>query len=122
MGCVCEWRSGQRLYFAGDTGYNPFDFKEIGKKLGPFDLSLLPIGVYAPRKFMQPIHVNPAESLQIHGEVGSKLSVGGHWGTFRLSAKGWVVLHIDLFCCPPKKQKSAQKNSAFLNPGQTINW
>ena len=32
-----------RFIFVGDTGYAPL-FKEIGKKLGPFDLAAIPIG------------------------------------------------------------------------------
>ncbi len=43
-------KSPHRLYFAGDTGYNPIDFKEIGKSLRPstsaFYLSeLIPLAV-----------------------------------------------------------------------------
>ena len=38
----------KRLFFAGDTGYCS-SFLEIGKKYGPFDVSLIPIGAYEPR-------------------------------------------------------------------------
>lgn len=121
MGCVCEFAQGKRLYFAGDTGYNPFDFKKIGNKFGFMDLSLLPIGVYSPRKFMQPVHVNPTESLLIHREVGSKLSVGGHWGTFKLSAEELERPPFDLFLALQKAQMSCDE-FRVLNPGQSINW
>lgn len=73
-----------RFFFAGDTGYSP-DFKEIGEKLGPFDLSCIPIGAYNPRWFMRAVHVDPYEAIQIHKDVKSKLSVGMHWGTFALA-------------------------------------
>jgi L-ascorbate metabolism protein UlaG (beta-lactamase superfamily) len=71
----------QKMFFAGDTGYSQ-DFKDIGDRFGSMDLSLIPIGAYAPRWFMQDSHVNPEEAVQIHQDVRSKFSVGMHWGTF----------------------------------------
>ncbi len=73
-----------RFFFAGDTGYAPH-FKEIGDKLGPFDLSAIPIGAYEPRWFMRHHHITPEEALQIHLDVRSKKSVAIHWGTFILT-------------------------------------
>ncbi|HEY2952320.1 MAG TPA: MBL fold metallo-hydrolase [Verrucomicrobiae bacterium] len=75
---------GQRVYFAGDSGYAGH-FKEIGDQAGPFDLSLLPIGAYEPRWFMQAAHVNPNEAVQAHLDVRSRLSVAMHFGTFQLT-------------------------------------
>jgi N-acyl-phosphatidylethanolamine-hydrolysing phospholipase D len=79
--------SNFRLYFAGDTGYNETDFKETGARFKEFDLALIPIGAYAPRWFMKSMHVNPEEAVQIHQEVGSRLSLAIHWGTFPLTAE-----------------------------------
>ncbi len=73
------------VYFAGDTAYNEFYFREIGRQIAPIDLSILPIGCYAPRAFMKAAHVTPKEAIQIHIEVGSKCAVGCHYGTFCLS-------------------------------------
>lgn len=83
-GYVVE-KEGKRLYFTGDTGYNGKDFKEIGRVFRKMDLSLIPIGTYVPKKFMQPVHISPQEAVQIHQDVGSQLSLGMHWNTFRLS-------------------------------------
>jgi N-acyl-phosphatidylethanolamine-hydrolysing phospholipase D len=121
MGYVIECDMRKKVYFAGDTGYNEFDFKEIGRRFGAMDLSILPIGVYAPRQFMKPIHVNPEESILIHEEVGSRLSIGGHWGTFRLSAEELQRPPYDLYCSLEKK-KISTKVFRVLQPGQTINW
>ncbi|MCG6201044.1 MBL fold metallo-hydrolase [Psychromonas antarctica] len=76
-----------KFWFAGDTGYNDKQFKEIGERLGPFDLAIIPIGGYAPRWFMKDMHINPAEALKIHHDVQAKLSLGVHWGTFPLTAE-----------------------------------
>jgi len=73
-----------RFFFCGDTGYCPH-FREIGERLGPFDLSAIPIGAYEPRWFMKNHHVNPDEAVQIHKDVRSRLSIAIHWGTFILT-------------------------------------
>jgi L-ascorbate metabolism protein UlaG (beta-lactamase superfamily) len=78
---------GCRIYFAGDTGYASF-FPAISQRLGPIDLALLPIGAYEPRWFMQPVHMNPAEAVQAHIDLGAAQSIGMHFGTFRLTTEG----------------------------------
>ena len=75
---------GNRIFFAGDTGYANH-FKDIGNKYGYFDLALLPIGAYEPRWFMSSYHVNPDEAVKIHMDVRARHSVGMHWGTFILT-------------------------------------
>lgn len=83
----CGWILNARasqLFFAGDTGYSR-DFADIHNRAGPMDLSLIPIGAYEPRWFMQAMHVNPEEAVQIHQDLKSRFSVGMHWGTFRLT-------------------------------------
>lgn len=77
-----------RLYFAGDSGY--WDgFKSVGERLGPFDLSFLPIGAYEPRWFMEPVHCTPAEALRIHRDVRSRRSLAMHFGCFPLADDGY---------------------------------
>ena len=69
------------FFFAGDTGYSK-DFGDIGAKFGGFDLAAIPIGAYAPRWFMQIMHLDPAEAVQVHKDVKARRSVAIHWGTF----------------------------------------
>ena len=48
-------------------GYWLFEkFEDIGKRYGPMDLSLIPIGAYARRWFMKYMHVYPEEAVKIH--------------------------------------------------------
>jgi L-ascorbate metabolism protein UlaG (beta-lactamase superfamily) len=76
--------ANRRIYFAGDTAYAPF-FPDIRARLGPIDLALLPIGAYEPRWFMRSVHMNPAEAVQAHLELGSPETVAMHFGTFQLT-------------------------------------
>ena len=84
-GYVLDTPSGG-IYFAGDTGYGSF-FKEIGSKYD-ITVGLIPIGAYQPRWFMKPMHVNPAEAIQAHKDVGAEISFGMHFGTFPLADDG----------------------------------
>ncbi len=77
--------SDKCLYYAADTGYNQYYFTEIAKRFTSIDMSIIPIGAYAPRDFMKAAHVTPKEALQIHRDVRSKLSIGCHYGTFMLA-------------------------------------
>ena len=79
--------AGRQIYFAGDSAYAPF-FRDIRQRLGPPDLSLLPIGAYEPRWFMSSVHMNPAEAVQAHVDLESRASIGMHFGTFPLTAEG----------------------------------
>jgi L-ascorbate metabolism protein UlaG (beta-lactamase superfamily) len=72
------------VYHSGDTAL--FDgFSEIGKRCGPIDWALLPIGAYEPRWFMQPQHMNPDDAVQAFEHLGARTFVAMHWGTFKLT-------------------------------------
>ncbi len=80
---------GQRsVWFVGDTGYDGEIFRAVRQRCGSPDLALVPIGAYEPRWFMAPMHINPAEAVQLHRDLGARLSVGMHWGTFQLTDEG----------------------------------
>jgi L-ascorbate metabolism protein UlaG (beta-lactamase superfamily) len=82
-------RAGGRLvYFAGDSGYQEGLFADIGRRCGAPDLALIPIGAYEPRWFMSDAHMNPAEAVRVHREVGARRSLAMHWGTFQLTDEG----------------------------------
>jgi len=86
-GFLIDAGEGRRILFAGDTGYGPH-FREIAARLSPIDLALLPIGAYEPRWFMKDIHMNPAEAVQAHLDLGARQSIAMHFGTFQLTPEG----------------------------------
>lgn len=113
--------SEKTFYFVGDTGYNSFDFLEIGRHFPKIDLSLIPIGTYAPEKFMKPVHISPYEAVAIHTEVHSRLSLGMHWKTFCLSEEPANLPPYDLFLAM-QKQNLSFDTFLPIEPGQYINW
>jgi N-acyl-phosphatidylethanolamine-hydrolysing phospholipase D len=106
----CGWTfqgRDRRVFFAGDTALHP-EFGTIAKRLGPFDLAILPIGAYEPRWFMGAVHMNPDDCIKAVAQIkpfqnGKRLVVtAGHWGTFKLTdepmdepparmREGWVA-------------------------------
>ena len=75
----------RRFYFAGDTGYYAPIFREIGQRLGPFDLGAIPVGAYLPQAMMLFSHLTPEEALDVQDDVGARRLVAIHWGTFDLA-------------------------------------
>jgi L-ascorbate metabolism protein UlaG (beta-lactamase superfamily) len=76
-----------RVFFGGDTGYTPA-FAEIGARLGPFDLTLLPIGAY--NDAWHAIHMDPEEAVRAHGDLGGRVLLPVHWATFNLAFHRWA--------------------------------
>jgi L-ascorbate metabolism protein UlaG (beta-lactamase superfamily) len=70
-----------RFWFSGDLGYSP-DTREIGQRMGGFDLAAIAIGAYEPRWFMKESHLNPQEALQVMQDVKAQAAIAIHWGTF----------------------------------------
>ena len=73
-----------KVYFAGDTGFGPH-FEWIRERFGAPRVALLPIGAYAPRWFMAPIHMNPEDAVEAHRILGAATSIAIHHGTFQLA-------------------------------------
>jgi N-acyl-phosphatidylethanolamine-hydrolysing phospholipase D len=109
----------KRLFFAGDTGYDA-RFREIGDRLGPFDLAAIPIGGYLTFKTGHPNHVNPEEAIQLFQDVRGRRLVPMHWGTFGMNREPSRE--------PPDRlwqealRRGIEERVAILSPGQTISW
>ena len=111
----------KKIYFAGDTGYNPVDFKKIGETFKGFDLSLLPIGAYEPRSLMKPVHIDPQEAIQVHRDVFSKRSLAMHYGTFKLTDEEMSLPPYELFVNLRKANIPLEEFMA-LQPGEYVNF
>lgn len=75
--------AGHRVFFAGDTGYDPKMFREIGARFPGIDLAFIPI---APgRKDGQADrwgHANPRQALDIFADVGARYMVPIHFESY----------------------------------------
>lgn len=99
----CGWAvksTKHKLYYSGDSGYFK-GFKEIGDRLGPFDISLMECGQYS--KYWSNIHMFPEESADAAVDVRSKVAMPIHWGKFKLSIHGWYE-------SPERFLKKAEQN------------
>lgn len=76
-----------RLFFSGDTGY--FDgFKEIGRRFGPFDVTMLETGAYNAN--WPHVHMQPEQTVQAHLDLRGRWLLPIHNGTFDLAMHAWT--------------------------------
>lgn len=75
-----------RLFFSGDSGYFG-GFDEIGRRFGPFDLTLLETGAYD--EHWPFVHMTPEETLQAHRDLRGRCLLPIHNGTFDLALHPW---------------------------------
>ena len=92
-GCKTLWAGWSiagpehRIFFSGDTAMFP-GFKDIGERLGPFDVTLMETGAYDA--LWTDVHLGPEQAVQAHGMVKGKLMFPVHWGTFDLANHSWI--------------------------------
>jgi len=80
-------RSGsERIFYSGDTGYFK-GFKEIGEKLGPFDLALMENGAYD--NYWPAVHMSPEETVRAFQDVKARTLYLVHNSTFDLAFHPW---------------------------------
>lgn len=77
---------GLSLFFSGDTGYHA-DFKTIGERHGPFDLTMIETGAYDHQ--WADVHMQPEETLQAHLDLRGRWLLPVHNGTFDLALHPW---------------------------------
>lgn len=78
-GWLFEWR-GQRVYFAGDTGYSAV-FKDMNVRYGEFDVCLMPVSAWYQRHW----HLAPEDAIQAAQDLGCKTLIPWGWGTWVMS-------------------------------------
>jgi N-acyl-phosphatidylethanolamine-hydrolysing phospholipase D len=122
------------LFFAGDTAYRTVKtddptpeeeaaaptcpaFKEIGSVFGPFDLALLPIGLFLPRHIMSPVHCSPEDSAEVHKDIKAKRSIGMHYGTVRGGLSG----QYEDVRVPPQRWRKVCEGNGWKWRGESQN-
>ncbi|GGQ69739.1 hypothetical protein GCM10010195_26610 [Kitasatospora griseola] len=75
-----------RLFHSGDTGWFP-GFADIGHRFGPFDATMMQVGAYS--EHWPEVHLTPEEAVQAHRDLGGKVMLPMHWGTFDLAPHPW---------------------------------
>lgn len=72
----------ENIWFSGDGGYADH-FKEIGKRLGPFDFGMMECGQY--NTDWAQIHMFPDEAVKAALDAGVRVAMPVHWAGFNLS-------------------------------------
>lgn len=87
------------VYFSGDGGLSPL-FAEIGRRLGPFDLTLMEVGAFHPS--WGSVHLGPDNALRAWKMLGGGKFLPVHWGTFNLAMHAWDEPAERLFRLAPE--------------------
>lgn len=103
----------RRIWYSGDTALTP-QFNDVGRRLGPFDLTLIESGAYSSA--WTDVHLGPEQAVQAHRMVGGGLMVPVHWGLFDLALHGWTE--------PAERVRAAAQAAgievALPRPGQSL--
>ncbi|MDT0650384.1 MBL fold metallo-hydrolase [Autumnicola edwardsiae] len=75
-----------KIFVGGDSGYSQ-QFKEIGRRFGPFDLAFLECGQY--NENWSEIHMFPEQTVAAAKDLNAKVAIPVHWGKFTLSIHPW---------------------------------
>jgi L-ascorbate metabolism protein UlaG (beta-lactamase superfamily) len=102
-----------KIYFSGDSGYD-IHFKEIGEKLGPFDIAFLETGQY--NKKWEEVHMLPHQAVKAYYDLGAKKFFPVHWGMFVLAQHAWNDPVLQLI----KLTKDTDVNLVVPKIGQMI--
>ncbi len=115
-----------RVYFSGDTGLFPA-VKEIGSRLGPFDLTLIEVGQYDAA--WPDWHIGPEQAVRAHELVRGRVLLPIHWGLFTLAYHSWTepiertleaARAVRALVATPKPGESIEVGSASTPP--TTRW
>jgi N-acyl-phosphatidylethanolamine-hydrolysing phospholipase D len=96
------------VFFAGDTGYNPEMFKEIGRRFN-IDLAIIPIAPGSSGGLGSRVHANPFGALEIFKDVRAKLMMPMHFGTLFYGPTTNPNESIDLLRQAAAKQNLSDK-------------
>lgn len=69
------------VFYAGDTGYDPELYVDLGRRRPP-DIALLPLGPVRPRWVMRLNHLDAAQTLRVFDDLRAEHLVAVHHSTF----------------------------------------
>ncbi len=75
-----------RFFHSGDTGFSPH-LAEIGRRLGPFDLTSIKVGAYDYT--WELIHMSPEHAVESHVALRGVRMLPVHWATFNMAIHRW---------------------------------
>ena len=70
-------------------GTRVFVPKDIGARLGPFDMAFIKIGAYGPGAAWTDIHRTPEQAVQVRRDVRARRMLPVHRSTFNLAYHDW---------------------------------
>jgi L-ascorbate metabolism protein UlaG (beta-lactamase superfamily) len=103
----------RRVYYSGDTGLFA-GIKEIGERLGPFDVTLIEAGEYG--RYWPDWHLGPEQAVRAHQLVHGNVMIPAHWGLFTLAYHTWTEPADRVLAAAAK----AGVTAAIPKPGQSI--
>lgn len=75
---------GFSIYFSGDTGYDTH-LADVRTLFGAPDICIIGVGAYKPEWFMGSNHISPVNAMKAADEMGARMMIPMHYGTFDLS-------------------------------------
>jgi L-ascorbate metabolism protein UlaG (beta-lactamase superfamily) len=76
-----------RVWYSGDTGFHE-GLASIGKRLGPFDVTLIDSGQYDIN--WPDTHLGPELAVEAHRRVRGGVMIPVHWGLLKLAEHAWT--------------------------------
>jgi L-ascorbate metabolism protein UlaG (beta-lactamase superfamily) len=77
---------GQRIFYGGDSGYFA-GFRQIGERLGGFDIALMENGAYDA--WWPSVHMTPEQTVQAFVDLRARVLYSVHNSTFDLAFHRW---------------------------------
>ena len=76
-----------RAWYSGDTGFHPA-LEEIGRRFGPFDVTLIEAGQYDAD--WPDWHLGPEQAVEAHRLVRGNRMIPVHWGLLKQAHHSWT--------------------------------
>ncbi|MHC6529952.1 MBL fold metallo-hydrolase [Vibrio proteolyticus] len=118
----CSWalRSEQgALFYSGDSAYDQH-FRQIGERLGPFDMAFIEVAANVKEGKGFPVenwgHMQARHTLKAFQDLGADKLFPVHWSTFELFSHKWDEPMTDLIA----EAEAASANLVTPMIGETI--